>query len=123
LDSNQPAFVNRRGDRISRFGVGHIVRRYASLATERDPTISELRVTPHLLRHTAAMRLLQAGVDLATIQAWLGHAAITTTHGYVEADLAMKRAALERCGPPSGSRRRYPPTPKILRLLENVGVP
>ena len=120
MQSNEPVFLNRRGERISRFGVGYIIRRYAFLASDRDPSLTRVRVTPHLMRHTAAMRLLQAGVDLATIQAWLGHASITTTHGYVEADLAMKREALKCCGSTPRSRRRYPPTPKILHLLENL---
>jgi len=94
-----PLFANWRGERLTRFGVTHVLRRAVAAAGRRRPTLSEQRVSPHTLRHTAAMNLLQSGVDLSTIRSWLGHASLDTTHHYLEADVEMKRRALETCGP------------------------
>ena len=69
-------------------------------------------------RHTAAMNLLQSGVDLTTIKSWLGHASVNTTHQYVEADLEMKRRALEKCKIAEVELAPYRPTDKVLALLE-----
>jgi site-specific recombinase XerD len=102
-------FVNTRGGRLSRSGVADILRRLTKRA-EVSPQHAH-RVTPHVIRHTTAMHLLQSGVDITTIAAWLGHAQLSTTHGYVEIDLRMKQAAVAldaglpeiNCGPfPTG---------------------
>ena len=75
-------------------------------------------VTPHTLRHTTAMHLLQAGVDLTVIALWLGHESPVTTHGYVEADLAMKERALAAIAPPETRGTRYRPTDALLKFLQ-----
>ena len=74
----------------------------------------------YTLRHTTAMHLLQSGVDLATIQSWLGHVSINTTHHYIEADVEMKRKALEKCDAPFVQPARYRPTDEVLALLESL---
>jgi site-specific recombinase XerD len=102
-DKNAPLFANRRGIPLTRFGVAYIVRKRVEAAAARCPSLTRKRVSPHTLRHTTAMHLLQAGVELAVIKAWLGHAYITTTHEYAEADLEMKRKAISAIAPTGGS--------------------
>lgn len=87
-----PLFVNAHHRRLSRSGVAHILRTLAERA-ELAPRHAK-RVTPHVIRHTTAMHLLQSGVDITTIAAWLGHSQLTTTHGYVEINLRMKQKAV-----------------------------
>jgi len=77
-------------------------------------------VTPHLIRHTSAMHLLQAGVDMAVIALWLGHESIETTHIYVEADLAIKERALERIAPANCSVRRFKADDTLLAFLASL---
>ena len=81
-------FPNARGDRLSSDAVQHLVSKYARVAQQNCPSLKHRRVTPHLLRHTSAMELLQAGVDLTVIALWLGHESIETTRIYLDADLA-----------------------------------
>ena len=95
-----PLFLNNHRGRLSRFGVVTVVKRHATAAARLQPSLAAKLVTPHTLRHTAAMHLLQAGVELNVIKSWLGHVSITTTSQYIEIDMAMKREALERCAPP-----------------------
>jgi site-specific recombinase XerD len=95
-----PVFLNAHGMRLGRFGVVTVVKRTVSAATRLHPSLAAKRVSPHTLRHTAAMHLLQAGVELNVIKSWLGHVSITTTSQYIEIDMAMKREALDRCPPP-----------------------
>jgi integrase/recombinase XerD len=88
----EPLFLNAQGRRLSRSGVAYILRKLAGRAgiSPRHAT----RVSPHVIRHTTAMHLLHAGVDITTIAAWLGHAQLSTTHAYVEIDLRMKQKVL-----------------------------
>ncbi len=95
-----PLFLNAHGRRLGRFGVVTVVKRHTAAAARLQPSLAAKRISPHTLRHTAAMHLLQSGVELNVIKAWLGHVSITTTSQYIEIDMAMKRAALERCSPP-----------------------
>ena len=88
-----PLFVNRQGRRLTRSGVAYILRTIAATA-ELQPRHAR-RVTPHVIRHTTAMHLLESDVDITTIAAWLGHAQLDTTHGYVEITLRMKLKALD----------------------------
>jgi site-specific recombinase XerD len=87
-----PLFLNTQGRRLSRSGVAYILRKLAACA-ELSPRHAA-RISPHVIRHTTAMHLLEAGVDITTIAAWLGHAQLSTTHGYVEVNLRMKQKAL-----------------------------
>ncbi len=99
-DPTAPLFVNVRGAPLTRHGVAHLLARCVASATTHCPSLASKRLSPHTMRHTTAMHLLQSGVDLSVIQAWLGHSRLETTHGYVEIDLDMKRRALALCAPP-----------------------
>jgi site-specific recombinase XerD len=95
-----PLFLNAHGKRISRFGVITILKRHVAAAATHRTSLATKRISPHTMRHTAAMHLLQSGVELNVIKSWLGHVSITTTSQYIEIDMAMKRKAIERCTPP-----------------------
>ena len=102
-DGNQPdapLFLNAHNNRISRFGVVTILKRHVAAAATKQPSLANKRISPHTMRHTAAMHLLPSGVELNVIKSWLGHVSITTTSQYIEIDMEMKRAAIERCAPP-----------------------
>lgn len=116
-------FVNARGESITRFGIRYLVGQYAAKAEKTCPSLKSKNVTPHSLRHTTAMHLLQAGNDITVVKDWLGHADVNTTHGYVEIDLEMKRKALQACQAPDVKASRRSPrwqTPKILQWLEEL---
>lgn len=113
-------FVNARGRRLSRFGVIHILRKTLSIATSKRPIAEADSISPHTLRHSLAMGLLQSGVDPITIQSWLGHASLNTTHQYMEADLEMKRRALAKCGTPETIPTPYRPSDEVLAFLESL---
>lgn len=89
-------FLNRNGTPIGRFGVRYIVQKYVRTASKTCKKLESKIVGPHTFRHSTAMHLLQSGVDLSVIKSWLGHIDISTTHGYVEIDMNMKRRALEK---------------------------
>jgi integrase/recombinase XerD len=93
----EAVFLNRCGRPITRFGIHTLVERCAQKAAAELPSMASKRVSPHSLRHTTAVFLLRAGVDINTIRAWLGHASINTTHVYAEFDLEMKAKALAKC--------------------------
>ncbi len=114
-----PLFVNRRGHRITRSGIAYLLSRAAEAAGLRPRHAR--RVSPHVIRHTTAMHLLQSGVDITTIAAWLGHAQLNTTHGYVQINLRMKHAAVSSdMAPPELSGGTYP-TDELLDWLEAIG--
>lgn len=94
---SENAFLNRRQQPLTRFGVYAIVTRYAKRVADIRPSLAKKRVSPHVIRHTTAMHLLQAGVDINTIRAWLGHVYLSTTNVYAEANLEMKAKALAHC--------------------------
>jgi integrase/recombinase XerD len=111
-------FPNARGGCLSADGVQYILHKQLAVARSRCPSLREKRVTPHVLRHTAAMELLQAGVDRTVIALWLGHESIVTTQIYLDADLAMKEAALAKTRPPNGIPGRYKPDDALLAFLK-----
>ncbi|SKB95788.1 tyrosine-type recombinase/integrase [Dyadobacter psychrophilus] len=93
----EPVFLNRLRQPITRFGIHNIVRRYVNRVIEQHPQLTLKRVSPHTIRHTTATHLLQAGVDINTIRAWLGHVSINTTNVYAEVNMEMKARALACC--------------------------
>lgn len=92
-----PVFVGRRGEAFTRFGLYDLVRRYAAIVAKTHPAILKKRVSPHTLRHTAAVHLLRSGVDINTIRGWLGHVSLDTTLIYAEVDFETKAKALASC--------------------------
>jgi site-specific recombinase XerD len=90
------------------------------LAAEKCPSLRQRVVSPHSIRHTTAMHLLQSGVDITVIALWLGHESPSTTHLYIEADLSMKQRALNRLQPAKTGGFRYRPPEQLLRFLENL---
>ncbi|HLB41702.1 MAG TPA: tyrosine-type recombinase/integrase [Gammaproteobacteria bacterium] len=94
---SEPVFLNRCKQPLTRFGIHTMVKRYVKKITKQLPSIEKKRVSPHTIRHTTATHLLQAGVDINTIRAWLGHVSINTTNIYAEVDLEMKAKALACC--------------------------
>ena len=119
-EPTDPLFPNRNGGRLSPDAVADLLAKHVTLAAGRCQTLNAKRVTPHTLRHTAAMSLLHAGVDTSTIALWLGHAGTKATQVYLHADLALKEAALSRTAPPQIGRARYRPSDKLLAYLENL---
>jgi len=118
-----PIFVDSRGNGLTRHGVIHIVTRAAGTASKDQPEIAKRKVSPHTFRHTRAMSLLHNGADLVTIQNWLGHARVDTTHHYLQADVEMKRRALEKCASPGVAETgRYKPPDDLLALLEGLAI-
>ena len=97
--SAERLFRNARGEPLTRFGVRYLLRKYARLGHSRAPGLARRRVHPHTFRHSAAVHMLQAGVDLVSICHWLGHASVETTNRYTAVDLETKRAAVAQAGP------------------------
>jgi site-specific recombinase XerD len=115
---HSPVFPNRAGQRLSRSGVEHRLRRALQTAARTCPSLATRRISPHTFRHTTAMHLLQSGVDLSVIALWLGHEDISTTHHYLEADLAMKEAALSQLQDPAPRPLRFRADDRLLAFLE-----
>jgi integrase/recombinase XerD len=115
-----PVFPNRSGRRLTRSGVEHRLRLAVRKASERCTSLGTRPISPHTFRHTTAMHLLQSGVDITTIALWLGHEDIATTHQYIEADLAMKEAALSRLDAPTLKPIRFKARDRLLAFLEGL---
>jgi len=113
-----PLFPTRAGHPMSRDAVSARLNLYIPTATNPCPSLSGKRITPHVLRHTAAMRLLEAGVDVMTIALWLGHASSETTQIYLHADLKLKESAIARTTPVGTRPGRYQPDDRLLAFLE-----
>ncbi len=116
----QPLFPNHFGQPITRSGVEKRLQVAVEVAGERCPSLRGKKVSPHVLRHTTAMHLLQSGVDLAVIALWLGHESIATTHGYLQADLQMKEQALNRLQEPDTPLVRFTPSDDLLAFLDHL---
>jgi integrase/recombinase XerD len=117
---DRPAFPSARGAPLSRDGVNYILQEAVQAATKTCPTLAAKRVTPHVLRHTTAMHLLQSGVDITVIALWLGHESPETTHIYVEADLQTKEQALQNVAPAGKGFRRFRPSDSLLAFLDTL---
>ena len=113
-----PLFPSRRGTRLSRDAVEHLVTRHAATAARTCPSIAAKHVTPHVMRHSAAMSLLHAGIDITVIALWLGHESPATTRVYLHADMKLKEQALGRLAPGSAPEGRYTPPDSLLAFLD-----
>ena len=119
-DSTQFLFPSARGGRLSADAVQHLVARHVATAQKVCPSLSKKRITPHVLRHTAAMELLQAGVDRSLIAIWMGHASMESTEPYLHADLALKEQILAKTQPVQSPPGRYRPGDRLLTFLKSL---
>lgn len=120
LRSEHPLVPNRKGLPMTRTNVADRLTLAVTAAAKRCPQLEGRKISPHTLRHTTAMHLLQSGVDLTVIALWLGHESPVTTHGYVEADLAMKERALATIALPETRHKRYRPSDAVLNFLVSL---
>lgn len=119
-DDAKILFPSIRGGSLSSDSVQHLVAKYVTAARTTCPSLSKKRVSPHVLRHTSAMELLQAGVDRSLIALWLGHESVETTQIYLDADLAMKEKVLSKTTPIKARRSRYRPDDELLSFLKGL---
>jgi integrase/recombinase XerD len=111
-------FVNAQGQPLSRWGVAYVLERHAEAATRKCLSLRGKQVSPHVLRHTCAMVVLQATQDIRKVSLWLGHSNLTTTEVYVRADPTEKLGAIEAVVPPSLRKGKFRPPDKLLALLK-----
>ena len=114
---DQPLFPNRSGHTLTRVGFTERLALAAKTAAREQPELATRRVSPHVIRHSTAMHMLQSGVDITVIALWLGHESTATTHHYLEADLAMKERVLSALAPPATTPWRYRPTDRVMQFL------
>lgn len=117
---NDPLFPTRREVPLSRDGLQRRITIYTATAAQTCPTLHGKQISPHVLRHSAAMRLLAAGVDTTVIALWLGHEHVATTQIYIHADLALKEKALARTAPQDAQPGRYQPSDTVLAFLDRL---
>lgn len=113
-------FPSARGIPMSRDGVEYLLAKHVAVARLSCSTLKAKRVTPHVLRHTTAMDLLQHGVDRSVIALWLGHESMESTQVYLHASLELKERALAKVEPFKGQSRRYRPPDQVLAFLQNL---
>lgn len=121
-NTGDTVFLGRTNQPMTRFGIHRIVTHYGELASKSILTIKDKRISPHSIRHTTAVHLLRAGVDINTIRAWLGHVSLDTTHIYAEVDLEMKAKALasvDISGLPAALRRSIA-LPSLMAFLKHI---
>jgi len=119
-ETDTPVFPNSRGGPMSGDAVERLVAKHVAVACQRCPSLGAKRVTPHTLRHTAAMQLLQRGVDRSVIALWLGHESIETTQIYLHADLRLKEKALALTASSGHVPKRFRPGDALLTFLEGL---
>ena len=124
-----PLFATRRGTPLSRDALERRIAKYTAIAAKACPALREKKVSPHVLRHSAAMRLLNAGVDTSVIALWMGHENVATTQVYIHADLALKERAIARtapqddCARPLPAARRRAGVPRRTVIMPNIRCP
>lgn len=116
-DPSDPVFPSTRGGHLSRDGIEYLVAKHTVTASRRCKSLKKKRVSPHVLRHTTAMELLQHGIDRSVIALWLGHESVSTTDIYLHADLQMKERALAKTTSPNLKSGRYKPSDQVLEFL------
>ena len=119
-DETKFLFPSARGGQLSHDSVQYLVTKYAKSAAISCPSLRKKRVSPHVLRHTTAMELLQAGVDRSVIALWLGHESVETTQIYLDANLALKEEALKKTSPVNATVGRFKPDDQLLSFLRNL---
>jgi site-specific recombinase XerD len=119
-DADAIVFANARATRLSADGVQYLLAKHVARARQSCPSLRDKHVTPHMLRHTAAMELLQGGVERSVIALWLGHESIETTQVYLDANLQIKQAALDKVQPHAGRSGRFRPDDRLLAFLKEL---
>ena len=119
-DGTRVLFPTMRGGRLSADAVQHLVRKYAALAQKTCPSLATKRVSPHVLRHTTAMELLQSGIDRTLIALWLGHESVETTQIYLDANLPIKEEILAKTNPINANGSRFRPDDELLAFLKGL---
>jgi len=119
-EADTPVFPSSRGGRMSGDAIERLLAKHVAVACQRCPSLSDKRITPHTLRHTAAMQLLQRGVDRTVIALWLGHESIETTQIYLHADLRLKEKALALTASSGHLPKRFRPGDALLTFLEGL---
>ena len=119
-DPTGPLFPNARGGRLSRDGVEHLLAKHVATAQQQCASLKQKRISPHVLRHSTAMELLQHGVDRSVIALWLGHESVETTQIYLTANLEMKENALARAAPINVRAARFRPSDRLLAFLQGL---
>lgn len=120
MRTEQPLLPNRHGKPMTRANVAERIAMAVVRAESQCPQLRGRHITPHSLRHTVALHLLQSGVDITVIALWLGHESTVTTHGYIELDMQMKERALKALNPPATKKARYRPSDALLKFLEGL---
>jgi integrase/recombinase XerD len=120
LGDDNLLFPNRSGGRMARSNVTQRLELAVSIAALQHPRLKRRSISPHTIRHTTAMHLLQSGVDITVIALWLGHESPATTHMYLEADLSMKERALNRLQPSGATVGRYRPPDQLMQFLQSL---
>jgi len=115
-----PAFPNARGGALSRDGVAYLLAKHLAIARTRCPSLKGRRVSPHVLRHSTAMDLLQRGIDRSVIALWLGHESVETTQMYLDANLELKEKVLAKTAPFGVRPGRYRPDDHVLAFLRSL---
>ena len=115
-----PVFPNRRGGVLTHDGLAYVLAKHLAMARKACPSLAGKRVTPHVLRHSAAMELLQNGVDRNVIELWLGHESVETTYVYLHANLKLKEAAMAKTTPSQVPSNRYHPDDELLAFLNSL---
>jgi site-specific recombinase XerD len=118
MQGNAPLLPRRDGMSMTRANVAQRLKLAVDAATQKHPELAKMAVSPHVVRHSTAMSLLQSGADPCEIALWLGHESPSTTHMYVEADLLMKEKALARLKAPEVKQARYRPSKALLAFLQ-----
>ena len=108
---DDPVFISRHGGALTRFGIYKLVRRHAACLSAAPGGSRSRRVSPHVLRHTTAVHLLEAGVEVNVIRGWLGHVSLDTTNRYADINIRSKEAALRACAPPTTTSAAFPRRP------------
>lgn len=117
---DEPIFLNRLNQPITRHGIYALADRYGKRASAKQPSLADKKVSPHILRHTTACHLLKAGVDLNTIRAWLGHVSLDTTNVYAEIDLDMRSKALSKCEIRGGRTKPWRENADLMSFLKSL---
>jgi site-specific recombinase XerD len=117
---SDPLFPNNRGEKFSRDGIEYLLSKYVAIANKKCPSLKKKSVSPHVLRHTTAVDLLQSGVERTVISLWLGHESPESTQVYIDVDLAFKEKILAKAFNNNGKLKKFKASDKLLSFLNSL---